>query len=143
MPAVPPAVLEQAVLDGIQQSGFSGFPVRSSSHHPRRFAVVGPNHQSFTLSVYLWTLTFGGRPSLPAEYRIQMTSVSSPLSVEGDGPTVLLGYEPNLKLFAGFDLTQHKTFAPGSPSVQVDLESVKEAELIGLSFHRKTNDESL
>jgi hypothetical protein len=59
---------------------------------------------STVLSVYAWTLTFGGRPSLVNEYRIQMTSVESPLEIAVDGPTVLIGYEPTLRLFGGFDL---------------------------------------
>ena len=70
-----------------------------------------------------------------------MTSVQSPLQIAKDGPTVLLGYEPNLKLFAGFDLQRHRIFTSGSPSVQIDIEELKKAELEGLSFHRKTNDE--
>ncbi|HZP00164.1 MAG TPA: HNH endonuclease [Terriglobia bacterium] len=93
------------------------------------------------LSVYVWTLTFGGRPQLANEYRIQMTSVTSPLSMADDGPTVLLGYEPNLRLFAGFDLSRHRTFTIGSPSIQIDIEALRRAETEGLSFHRKSNDE--
>ena len=141
MPAISQAVLSRAVLNAIQQSGFLGIPIRSPTHHPRRFAVSGQNTEAFSLSVYIWTLTFGGRKNLPNEYRIQMTSVSSPLNIPSDGPVVLLGYEPELKLFAGFDLGRHGTFSTGSPSVQLDREILKEAETGGLSFHRKSNDE--
>lgn len=141
MPATQPTVLVHAVLDAIQQSGFSGSLITSVRRHPRRFAVAGPNAEAFTLSVYIWTLTFGGRPHLPNEYRVQKTSVTSPLVIPEGGPTMLLGYEPNLKLFAGFDLNRHKTFTTGSPSVQIDVEVLKQAETEGLSFHRKSNEE--
>jgi putative restriction endonuclease len=70
-----------------------------------------------------------------------MTSVQSPLQVGADGPTVLIGYEPTLQIFAGFDLERHRTFTTGSPSVQIDIAELRRAETEGLSFHRKTNDE--
>jgi putative restriction endonuclease len=70
-----------------------------------------------------------------------MTSVQSPLQIAQNGLTVLIGYEPTLKLFAGFDLERHKTFTSGSPSVQIDRTELQRAETDGLSFHRKSNDE--
>ncbi len=101
---------------------------------------MGPSG-STTLSIYVWTLTFGGRPSLANEYRIQMTGVGSPLTTAEDGPTVLLGYEPVLRLFAGFALERHREFTEGSPSVQIDVAELRRAETDGLSFHRKSNNE--
>ena len=107
---------------------------------PRRFIIMGQSAPQ-ALTIYAWTLTFGGRPSLRDEYRIQMTSVESPLQLGTDGPTVLIGYEPTLNLFAGFDLQRHGTFTTGSPSVQIDIQALRRAETEGLSFHRKSNDE--
>lgn len=141
MPALSPNEIAQAILDAIHDSGFSGALISSARTHPRRFAVSGPAGDNFILSVYVWTLTFGGRPSLPNEWRIQMTSVKSPLTLAADGPTVLVGYDPDLQLIAGFDLLRHRTFTTGSPSVQIDREALKQAETDGLSFHRKTNEE--
>ena len=79
--------------------------------------------------------------SLPDEYRIQMTTVASPLRLNPDGPTVLIGYEPDLRMFAGFDLSRHRTFTEGSPSVQIDIRTVREALQHGLAFDRKDNAE--
>jgi putative restriction endonuclease len=141
MPAVPARVLVQAVLDAVTDGGGSAVLVSALSQQPRRFAVTAPNGDSLTLSIYMWTLTFGGRRNLADEYRIQMTSVRSPLSIERDGITVLLGYEPNLRIFAGFDIQRHRTFTAGSPSVQIDIEALRRAETEGLSFHRKSNNE--
>jgi putative restriction endonuclease len=140
MPAIAPERLVAAISNAIGDSGYTGNLVSSLRRHPRRFVVVGPN-VNFTLSVYAWTLTFGGRPRLANEYRIQMTSVNSPLQMGTDGPTVLIGYEPTLNLFAGFDLTRHRRFTGGSPSVQIDRQELRRAETDGLSFHRKGNDE--
>jgi putative restriction endonuclease len=140
MPAIAPDQIVQAVLDALRESGCSAQLVSTSRRHPRRFLVTGP-HGHTVVSVFAWTLTFGGRPSLRNEYRIQMTSVQSPLGIASDGPTVLIGYEPTLRLFAGFDLERHRVFTPGSSSVQIDIQVLKHAETEGLSFHRKGNDE--
>ena len=137
MPAVQPQQLVDAILDAIAQSGENALLVSSIRTHPRKFAIsgsLGPLH----LWVYAWTLTPGGRPQLKNEYRIQMTSVSSPLLLNPDGPTVLIGYEPNLNMFAGFDIELHTTFTSGSPSVQVNIESALQN---GLAFGRKENRE--
>lgn len=70
-----------------------------------------------------------------------MTSVDSPLQISTEGPTILIGYEPNLKMFAGFDLSRHSTFTTGSPSVQIDIGAIRKALDDGIAFDRKSNDE--
>jgi len=140
MPAAPPEELVAAIINAVEESGCSGQLISSPRRQPRRFLVTGP-HGHTVVSAYVWTLTFGGRPALQNEYRVQMTSVRSPLEIAEDGPTVLLGYEPNLRLFAGFDLAGHRTFTTGSPSVQIDIDVLRQADTDGLSFHRKSNKE--
>lgn len=141
MPATQPRQIIDAILDAIAQGGLAGILISGIRHHPRRFSVTAVDGTQILLSVYAWTLTPGGRPQLANEYRIQMTSVESPLPISSEGPTVLLGYEPNLKMFAGFDLTRHRTFTTGSPSVQVDIRTIRRALQDGLAFDRKTNNE--
>ena len=143
MPALSPQEIIDAIIDAIEQSG--GNAVYTSSQvriHPRQFAIELPEtSEIIRLWVYAWTLTPGGRPQLKNEYRIQMTSVESPLELNPHGPTVLLGYEPGLNMFAGFDIQLHKTFTPGSSSVQINIASIHKALQDGLSFHRKENSE--
>ena len=141
MPAINPRVLVDAILDAVQQSEYAGVLTSSVRVHPRRFVLTAADGTASSLWVYAWTLTFGGRQSLPDEYRIQMTTVASPLPLNPSGQTVLLGYEPTLRLFAGFDLRRHRTFTAGSPSVQVDIHAVRNALQFGLTFDRKSNDE--
>ncbi|MEM1042074.1 MAG: HNH endonuclease signature motif containing protein [Bacteroidota bacterium] len=129
------------MLDAVQQSGGSGVYLSDSVRaHPRKFGVQYLD-QSFTLWVYIWTLTHGGRASLPGEYRIQMTTVNSPLALNLSGYTVLVGYEPSLGIFGGFDIAQHQTFTPGSSSVQIDLSALQAALQNGLDFTTKDNQE--
>lgn len=140
MPAVAPEQLISAITSALAESGYAATLVSGRRNQPRCFVVVGENSPEL-LTVYAWSLTFGGRPALPNEYRIQMTSVTSPLSLGTVGPTILIGYDAARGLFAGFDLARHRTFTTGSPSVQIDIMELRRAETTGLSFHRKTNNE--
>ncbi len=108
---------------------------------PRQFAITTPDADQVALWAYVWTLTHGGRPQLPDEFRIQMTGVSSPLQLNPAGLTALVGYEPSLQVFAGFDIQRHQHFSTGSPSVQINITTLRQALQDGLAFDRKTNDE--
>jgi putative restriction endonuclease len=140
MPAIDASMLVNAILEAFQDSGNSGILLSPLRQHPRRF-IVETETGGTEVWIYAWTLTHGGRPSLPDEYRIQMTTVSSPLPLNPKGYTLLLGYEPNLKMFAGFDLNLHRIFTAGSPSVQIDIKCIHKALEDGLAFDRKTNHE--
>lgn len=141
MPATQPEVLVEAILEALQESGHSAVLISGIRQHPRKFLITTQDRGELYLFVFAWTLTHGGRTRLPDEYRIQMTSVDSPLRIPPEGPTILIGYEPNLKMFAGFDLTRHSTFTTGSPSVQIDIGAVRKALDDGIAFDRKSNDE--
>lgn len=142
MAAIAPRIIVDAVLQAIEDSEYSGaYLSPGMREHPRRFAIALPEDRHLSVWVYVWTLTHGGRKSLPDEYRIQMTTVKSPLPMNPHGATVLLGYEPDLRLFAGFDIGRHRQFTTGSPSVQININSVRQSLQLGLSFDRKSNDE--
>lgn len=140
MPPIKSQRLAQVLSRALEACGATGVNLNPGNDRPHRFAIAHQG-QPLSLWVYIWTLTFGGRPSLPDEYRIQMTGVASPLTHNPDGYTVLMGYEPNLNVFAGFDLARHSVFTQGSPSVQIDFDALRQASSEGLAFDRKTNDE--
>ena len=140
MPALRASEMIAAVSNAFRESGGTDSLISPLRDHPRQFVVQTPAGV-MSVWVYVWTLTHGGRRSLPDEYRIQMTGVFSPLELNPTGYTILVGYEPNLKVFAGFDLKQHRTFTKGSPSVQVDIKCLKRAIPEGLSSDRKSNSE--
>lgn len=133
-------IVNRAILDAIAEARCVGLLTPGDSAHPRRY-LIAQDARQISIWVYCWTLTPGGRPSLPNEYRIQMTSVQSPLPINPDGYTVLLGYEPNRNVFAGYDLARHTTFTSGSPSVQVNIQTLNSAMQNGLAFETKSNDE--
>lgn len=141
MPAVSPSQIINEIIEAIQQSGgVAAYVSESTRTHPRKF-IISYFGETYSVWVYIWTLTHGGRASLPDEYRIQMTSVTSPLPQNPSGLTVLMGYHPDLRMFAGFDLKKHRTFTVGSPSVQIDIAAINAALQNGLSFITKENDE--
>lgn len=141
MAKLPAPQLAKAVADAIEESNASSVLLSALTQNPRRF-LVQLEQRSFELWVYVWTLTHGGGWARPTdEYRIQMTGVSPPLPLNPQGPTVLVGYEPNLKCFAGFDLNRHKMFSIGSPSIQININALHKALQDGLSFFRKGNNE--
>ena len=141
MPAISPNVLVNEIINAIQQSGgIAAYVSETTRIHPRKF-IINYFGNTYSLWIYIWTLTHGGRVSLPNEYRIQMTSVSSPLPINPNGLTVLMGYHPDLRMFAGFDLRKHSTFTVGSPSVQIHISAIHAALQNSLSFVTKDNDE--
>lgn len=141
MHAVSPSTIVNEILDAIHQSGgVAAYVSETTRTHPRKF-VISYGNRTYSLWVYIWTLTHGGRVSLPNEFRIQMTSVTSPLEENPNGYTVLMGYYPDLKMFAGFDLKKHRVFTTGSPSVQIAISAIHNALQNGLSFVTKENDE--
>lgn len=141
MSTVTPAELVEVFIDGFQQSGGAPYYISDSvTGHPRKF-VVESSGSAVDIWIYAWNLTHGGRTSLPDEYRIQMTSVESPLDLNPNGHTVLMGYYSDLRVFAGFDLSKHRNFTVGSPSIQINIDAIHQALQKGLSFHSKSNDE--
>ena len=144
MPAANPQTTVDAILNACETSGgCAHFEISTLRRNPRKFVVITPDDRTISLWVYVWTLTHGGRPTLPDEYRIQMTSVTSPLDMNRGSmhKTVLIGYEPQLNAFAGFDIEKHRTFTQGSPSVQIDIKTIRKALSSGIAFDKKTNDE--
>ena len=141
MPAAGPKAIIEAIKDAFIEASASAVLISDGKSNPRKFFVT-TRETSFPVWIYIWTLTHGGGAARPRdEYRIQLTSVVSPLPENPDGPTLLLGYEPETQCFAGFDLNKHLTFSTQSPSIQININTLKEAGKNGIAFSRKGNDE--
>jgi putative restriction endonuclease len=108
----------------------------AARRNPRRFLLQPPAGDPVEAWVYIWTLTHGGRANRPDEYRIQRTTVTSPLPLNPQGLTLLLGYYEDLDIIAGFDIVRKRVFTEGSPSVYIDINTVRQALQDGLAFHR-------
>lgn len=129
------------LIDAVATAGGSAALEQSPKGNPTKLVVASQEGATLSVWVYCWTLTHGGGPRDPNEYRIQMTGVTSPLPANPEGLTLLMGYEPNLRVFAGFDTRMHGTFTAGSPSVQIDLRALRLAANDSIAFDRKGNHE--
>ena len=141
MAGLPPKEIVASIVDAFTDAGAASTLISDVRSHPRRFHIVA-GESAFPVWIYVWTITHGGGAARPQnEYRIQLTSVTPPLPENPDGPTLLLGYEPNIKCFAGFDLSKHKAFSVGSPSIQIKIKTLRDAVRDGFAYSRKGNDE--
>lgn len=136
--------LVQPLLNAFEESGSPAVLLSPrSQRHPRQF-VIQIGSEVVEIWVYIWTLTHGGGAKRPVnEYRIQLTGIRQPPLQENPtgGPTLLLGYEPNLNCFAGFDLRKHQVFSTKSPSIQISLTALQAAVQDGFAFAPKGNNE--
>lgn len=135
MPAISPAGIVDVILNGLNESGSQARLVSPLKAHPRKFHVIYSDG-SFHLWVYIWTITHGGATRSDEEYRIQMTTVTPPLSMNPSGPTLLLGWNPENEVFGGFDINRHREgFRAGSNSVQISLAALLTAKNFGWGFY--------
>jgi putative restriction endonuclease len=141
MPRVPTEQLISAITNAIERSSFSATLISSPNENPRVFVIEGEG-QSQIIWVYIWSLTHGGGAARPQnEYRIQITGIIPPFNLNPFGPTLLIGYEPNLNCFAGFDIYKHLTFSTHSPSIQIPIDVLENSIELGLTLHEKGNQE--
>jgi putative restriction endonuclease len=141
MPQLSAPLLLKSISDALAESDASVVLISSSRKNPRRF-VVQAGQNMFELWAYVWTLTHGGGAARPKdEYRIQITGIQPPFELNPSGPTILIGYEPNLQCFAGFDLDKHRVFSTRSPSIQIPITTLYSAIQDGFSFVTKGNEE--
>lgn len=129
------ATVERAVLD----SGWSYLHLSAPTDHPARYSVFRGD-QSFTGRVYIWNLTPGGKNRPLDEWRIQATGVGR-FQLEEDGKTLILGWEDQRSVFAGFDPHKHSGPLGHSPSLQLRERALDDAVRNGLAVHNKGNDE--
>lgn len=139
MAAIHQSQMINILLDAIQSSGGSAIFLGGRSK-PYKFIVQFQNNR-FELWVYIWTVTHGGGQRSSKEFRIQMTSVDSPLAINPNGYTVLMGYSLELSMFAGFSLDKHRIFTVGSPSIQINLNALDTGLQNGFGFSTKDNNE--
>lgn len=139
MPALDKDELLTRVIDAASLSGARTF-LRNVVHP---FSVsLWTDEQTTNLRVYIWNLTSGGPASVRPqdEYRIQLTGVGNALAFDTDLRTLLLGWSEEFGVFAAFDASRHSTFG-SSPSIQVSMATLLQAQQHGLGFQTRMNEE--
>ncbi|MCY4213874.1 MAG: HNH endonuclease [Gammaproteobacteria bacterium] len=128
-------VVEAAIRDG----GWNYLHLTEPGTHPAQYQVYRGD-SSYAVRVYIWNLTHGGRNRPDDEWRIQATGVSR-FAREPGGKTLILGWRPDLGVFAGFDAGRHSERLGASPSIQLREAALKQAAVDGLAVSNKGSGE--
>lgn len=129
------AELLEHILKAIEDSG-GGYRVIKDTHP---FVVYTYRREdSETFRIYIWNITHGGYPRAANEFRIQITGADT-IEVSRPLKTLLLGYDPRFKVFAGYNATRYRTHG-GSPSLQIKEEFLNQAAKDGFALQDKERD---
>ena len=131
--------LLNVVENAIRESGWYFFCLPPIGSHPARYQLYrdGQNHG---VRVYIWNLTPGGQNRPEDEWRIQATGVDR-FEPEPDGKTLILGWQSEWEVFAGFDFARHRSPLGDSPSIQLREAALHQAVMDGFAPHNKGNGE--
>jgi len=127
------------VINPIRAAGWN--IVFLNRQHPYNLAIF-KDEQSFRARLYIWNVTHGGGPvRASTEYRIQITGVSIPLTAPSGFQTLLFGWYEDLGVVAAFDPERHRSPSAASPSIQISMNTLREASANGLAVQPRGNQE--
>ena len=127
------------VEHAICESGWDFFWLSRVGAHPATYQMHRPG-QSHRVRVYIWNLTPGGKNRPTDEWRIQATGVSR-FGFEPNCKTLILDWQNELGVFAGFDSSLHQGKLGASPSIQIRKAALDQATLDGFAPQGKSNSE--
>ena len=134
------AALLSRFEESIRQSGANLLYITSGVAHPSRY-VVQTSNQSTKVKVYIWNITPGGKSRPEKEWRIQLTGIAG-FSQETGVKTLILGWQEDLGVFAGWDIRKHGGTLGASPSFQIHEDTLQQAERSGFASYLKANKET-
>lgn len=131
--------LLEHIRRAIEESG-GGYRVMSDKHP--FFLYVYSREDSDRFRIYIWNITHGGGYKRPTnEFRVQITLPERESAIEVGRPfkTLLLGYDPRFRVFAGYNAAKY-THAGFSASLQIKEEFLAEAAKVGFAIQPKEVD---
>lgn len=145
MPILRKPALLNLVEDSIGKSGLFFLRLSAENIHPANYQIIGPSN-SYRVQIYIWNLTFGGRPAIPDEWRIQVTGLpeiggSQHFTPIVGSKTVILGWCDELRVFAAYDVNKHLGALGGSPSIQIRQPALEAARVNGLAHYFRGEEE--
>ncbi|MDE1824356.1 MAG: HNH endonuclease [Candidatus Micrarchaeota archaeon] len=141
MSKLPKEELLEHVLKAIEESG-GGYRVIREAHPFVLYVFNREDSERFR--IYIWNITHGGGYKRAAdEYRIQLTMPERESAIEVTRPfkTLLLGYDPRFKVFAGYNASRYQT-AGFSASLQIKEGFLAQAAKEGFAIQPKEVDSS-
>lgn len=130
--------------NALHASGWQGLMLPPVTAFPARYQLF-QGSVSVAVSLYIWTISHGGGAKrAAAEYRIQLTGGGGDLlkfEPEPGGKTLILGWWPEVEVFAGFDYNYHDGGFGKSPSIQVGEDALRLAATNGMAIYVRGNGE--
>src|SRR5437870_2243692 len=118
------STLAEKFISALEMAGATVIVAGEFTDRPLRVNGV-MNSETFSLEVYLWAITPGGKGrGRPRERRIQMTGVDQ-FTLKAGVRTIIGGWNEEAGVFAFWDVRRHLSFTAGSPSVQVSLDTLE------------------
>ena len=130
--------LNHKIVEAVEQHGWKVLYLSNIDKSPFHIRILNDNNR-FTLKIYMWNLTHGGKKRPADEYRIQLKGTQ--FEQGADFETLVLGWWDDVGVFAGFDIRKHSGKFGKSPSIQTSQNKLRRAYLNGFSIHNRTNDE--
>lgn len=139
MPTLTKQQLLAAVEVAVRESGWGFLHLPSDTQHPASYQFY-QHSQHHQVLIYIWNLTGGGQNRPRDEWRIQATGIDR-FRVEEGAKTLVLGWQNEWSVFAGFDVTRHLNALGNSPSIQLREAALQQAVVNGFAPHNKGNGE--
>lgn len=145
MPPLRKPALCRLFEDALRKSGLSFLRLSGEENHPAAYQII-KDAGSFRVRAYIWNLTFGGRVTLPDEWRIQVTGLpeiggGQKFVPEVGCKTIILGWCEDLQVFAAYDVNKHLGILGESPSIQIRQPALEAARANGIAPHFKGEEE--
>lgn len=137
MPGIQFGELAERFIDALELANATVLVLSTSDVRPLLVSVVAEGTTS-RIETYLWAVTPGGKGrGRPRERRIQLTSIEQ-FTLKAGVKTVLGGWSDEAGVFAFWDVRRHLGFSAGSPSLQISLDSLERASVVGLATEVRT-----
>lgn len=132
MPGLRFTELGERFVSSLENAGATVIVVSAADVRPLVLSVMMEGETS-RLEVYLWAVTPGGKGrGRPRERRIQLTGVER-FTLKAGTRTILGGWSEETGVFAFWDVRRHLGFSAGSPSLQISLDTLERAHVIGMA----------
>lgn len=124
--------LAERFIEALEMAGATVIVVAGIDRRPLILSVI-LGETTYRLEVHLWTVTPGGKGrGRPRERRIQKTSTPQ-FELRAGVRTIVGGWNEETGVFAFWDVRRHLESSRKSPSMQISLDTLERAELVGMA----------
>lgn len=116
--------------DAVRRSGWN-LLYQAKGIQPARYRIFR-DQDRYSVSMYIWNITHGGKGRKSDEYRIQVTGVTQ-FAPQRGARNLILGWRDEIGVFAGWDFRQHTGTVSSSPSMQVSDGALTQALATGFA----------